>query len=123
MAPHQSSLGGNTKTVMIANVGPADYNTSETLSTLRYADRAKRIENKPNVNEDPEHAMIREYQEEIERLRAQVAAAGKAEKEVVYVEKVVEKVVEVEKLVEIGVSEDQLRELEAKTKAERDALM
>ena len=113
----QSSLGGNTKTVMIANVGPADYNTSETLSTLRYADRAKRIENKPNVNEDPEHAMIREYQEEIERLRAQVAAAGKAEREVVYVEKVVEKVVEV------GVSEEQLREMEAKAKAERDALM
>ena len=104
---------------MIANVGPADYNTSETLSTLRYADRAKRIQNRPNINEDPEHAMIREYQEEIERLKAQVAAAAKAEREVVYVEKVVEKVVEVE----VGVSEEQLRALEAKAKAEREALL
>lgn len=49
----QDSLGGNTKTVMIANVGPADYNYEETLSTLRYANRAKNIKNKPRVNEDP----------------------------------------------------------------------
>lgn len=75
----QSSLGGNTKTVMIANCGPANYNTDETLSTLRYADRAKQIQNRPNINEDPEHAMIREYQEEIERLRAQMAEATKSE--------------------------------------------
>ena len=49
----QSSLGGNTKTVMIATVGPADYNMEETLSTLRYASRAKNIQNKPKINEDP----------------------------------------------------------------------
>ena len=49
----QSSLGGNTKTVMIATVGPADYNLEETLSTLRYASRAKNIQNKPKINEDP----------------------------------------------------------------------
>jgi hypothetical protein len=41
---------GNTKTVMIANVGPADYNYDETLSTLRYASRAKNIKNKPKFN-------------------------------------------------------------------------
>ena len=64
---------------MIANCGPANYNTDETLSTLRYADRAKQIQNRPNINEDPEHAMIREYQEEIERLRAQMAEATKSE--------------------------------------------
>lgn len=46
----QDSLGGNTKTVMIANVGPADYNFDETLSTLRYASRAKNIQNKPKIN-------------------------------------------------------------------------
>jgi hypothetical protein len=120
----QDSLGGNTKTVMIANVGPADWNYDETLSTLRcapgmppwtarrlglrraslgvapaqlichpewrqarphplptllpapaaasrsYAHRAKSITNKPRVNEDPKDAMLREFQEEIGRLRA-----------------------------------------------------
>lgn len=49
----QDSLGGNTRTVMIANVGPAACNQEETLSTLRYANRAKNIQNKPKVNEDP----------------------------------------------------------------------
>ena len=49
----QDSLGGNTKTIMIAAVSPADYNYEETLSTLRYANRAKDIKNKPKINEDP----------------------------------------------------------------------
>ena len=49
----QDSLGGNTKTVMMAAVGPADYNYEETVSTLRYANRAKNIKNKPSINEDP----------------------------------------------------------------------
>lgn len=49
----QNSLGGNAKTVMCANCGPADYNYAETLSTLRYANRAKNIKNKPKINEDP----------------------------------------------------------------------
>jgi len=69
----QDSLGGNTKTVMIANCGPADYNYDETLTTLRYADRAKQIKNKPRINEDPKDAMLREFQEEIARLRARLA--------------------------------------------------
>lgn len=59
---------------MIANVGPADYNTDETLSTLRYASRAKQIQNKPRINEDPKDAMIREFYDEITNLRAQLAA-------------------------------------------------
>lgn len=46
----QDSLGGNTKTIMIAAVSPADYNYEETLSTLRYASRAKFIKNKPKIN-------------------------------------------------------------------------
>eukprot|EP00742_Colponemidia_sp_Colp-10_P004246 GILJ01004530.1.p1 GENE.GILJ01004530.1~~GILJ01004530.1.p1 ORF type:complete len:795 (-),score=178.48 GILJ01004530.1:126-2510(-) len=72
----QDSLGGNTKTVMVANIGPADYNYDETLSTLRYAQRAKSIKNKPTINEDPKDAMLREFQEEIARLKAELAYKG-----------------------------------------------
>ena len=57
---------------MIANLGPADYNFDETMSTLRYANRAKNIKNKPKINEDPKDAMLREFQEEIARLKAQL---------------------------------------------------
>ena len=49
----QDNLGGNSKTVMVATISPAADNYEETLSTLRYADRAKRIENHAVVNEDP----------------------------------------------------------------------
>lgn len=59
----QDSLGGNSVTMMIACVSPADYNLEETLSTLRYADRAKKIKNKPIKNLDPREA-------EIQKLRA-----------------------------------------------------
>ena len=72
----QDSLGGNTKTLMIANEGPADMNFDETLSTLRYANRAKNIKNKPKINEDPKDAMLREFQEEIARLKAQLSGKG-----------------------------------------------
>lgn len=60
--------------MMIANLGPADYNVDESLSTLRYASRAKHIQNKPRINEDPKDAMIREFHDEITRLREQLAA-------------------------------------------------
>ena len=59
---------------MIANIGPADYNMEETLSTLRYASRAKHIENNPHINEDPKDTMIREFQEEIMRLKSELEA-------------------------------------------------
>ena len=72
----QDSLGGNTKTVMIAAIGPADYNMDETVSTLRYANRAKHIENKPRINEDPKDAMIREFQDEIEKLKRELEQAA-----------------------------------------------
>jgi hypothetical protein len=65
----QTSLGGNTKTVMMCAVSPADYNYDETTSTLRYGNRAKNIKNKPTINEDPKDAMIREFKEEISRLK------------------------------------------------------
>ncbi len=66
----QDSLGGNTKTLMVACLSPADNNYDETLSTLRYANRAKNIKNKPKINEDPKDALLREYQEEINKLKA-----------------------------------------------------
>ncbi|XP_054996521.1 kinesin-like protein KIF17 isoform X3 [Sorex araneus] len=69
----QDSLGGNTKTLMVACLSPADNNYDETLSTLRYANRAKNIKNKPRINEDPKDALLREYQEEIKKLRAILA--------------------------------------------------
>ncbi|KAI9220634.1 P-loop containing nucleoside triphosphate hydrolase protein [Blastocladiella britannica] len=72
----QDSLGGNAKTMMIATMSPASYNYEETISTLRYAARAKNIKNKPKVNEDPKDAMLRMFQEEISRLRAQLEADG-----------------------------------------------
>lgn len=68
----QDSLGGNSHTIMVATVGPASFNWEETITTLRYASRAKKIKNKPKVNEDPKDAMLRQYQEEIERLRGEL---------------------------------------------------
>lgn len=72
----QDSLGGNTKTLMVSCISPADYNYEETLSTLRYASRAKNIANKPKINEDPKDAMLREYQEEINMLRKLLESSG-----------------------------------------------
>ncbi|XP_055253152.1 kinesin-like protein KIF17 isoform X2 [Moschus berezovskii] len=69
----QDSLGGNTRTLMVACLSPADNNYAETLSTLRYANRAKNIRNKPRINADPKDALLREYQEEIQKLKAILA--------------------------------------------------
>ncbi|KAF0023806.1 hypothetical protein F2P81_024436 [Scophthalmus maximus] len=68
----QDSLGGNAKTVMVATLGPSSQHYDETLTTLRYANRAKNIQNQPRVNEDPKDALLREFQMEIARLRAQL---------------------------------------------------
>jgi kinesin family protein 1 len=83
MAPSQvltwllkESLGGNSRTCMIAAISPADY--EETLSTLRYADQAKRIKTNAIVNEDPNAKMIRELKEELAVLR-QRAVGGTGE--------------------------------------------
>lgn len=72
----QDSLGGNAKTLMVATMSPASYNYEETISTLRYANRAKNIKNKPKVNEDPKDAMLREFQEEIKRLKKMLEEGG-----------------------------------------------
>ncbi|CAF0889778.1 unnamed protein product [Adineta ricciae] len=65
----QNALGGNSKTIMIAALSPADVNYDETLSTLRFADRVKRIKNVAIVNENPMDKLIRELKEENHRLK------------------------------------------------------
>ena len=69
------SLGGNTKTIMIANIGPACHNYDETLNTLRYANQAKNIQNKPIINEDPKDAKLRQIQDEITTLKEYLSKA------------------------------------------------
>ncbi|XP_023721823.1 kinesin-like protein Klp98A isoform X2 [Cryptotermes secundus] len=70
----RDSLGGNSKTIMIAAISPADCNYGETLSTLRYANRAKNIINKPTINEDPNVKLIRDLRDEITKLKALLLA-------------------------------------------------
>ncbi|KAH8411652.1 hypothetical protein KR215_008096, partial [Drosophila sulfurigaster] len=72
----QDSLGGNSITLMIACVSPADYNVAETLSTLRYADRALQIKNKPVVNLDPHAAEVMMLKDTIQKLRMELLASG-----------------------------------------------
>ncbi|KAH0791028.1 kinesin-like protein KIF3A isoform X2 [Histomonas meleagridis] len=68
----QDSLGGNSKTVMVATIGPADYNYEETYSTLMYATRARDIKNKPKINEDPKDALLGQLKAQIEALKKQL---------------------------------------------------
>ncbi|CAB4063577.1 KIF3A [Lepeophtheirus salmonis] len=78
----QDSLGGNSKTLMFANVGPAEYNYDETLSTLRYACRAKNIRNYAKVNEDPKDALMKQYQKEIGELKRMLREEEKGKEEI-----------------------------------------
>uniref|UniRef100_A0AAY5ERC2 Kinesin-like protein n=1 Tax=Electrophorus electricus TaxID=8005 RepID=A0AAY5ERC2_ELEEL len=94
----QDSLGGNSKTMMCANIGPADYNYDETISTLRYANRAKNIKNKARINEDPKDALLRQFQKEIEELKRKLEEGRKK------------------------VSPDKMVEMQAKIEEERKAL-
>ncbi|XP_064651713.1 kinesin-like protein KIF13A isoform X3 [Lineus longissimus] len=71
----KDNLGGNSKTVMVATLSPAADNYEETLSTLRYADRAKRIVNHAVVNEDPNARIIRELREEVDNLKKKLNEA------------------------------------------------
>ncbi|XP_056588561.1 kinesin-like protein KIF1C [Triplophysa dalaica] len=72
----KENLGGNSRTAMIAALSPADINYEETLSTLRYADRAKQIRCNAVINEDPNARLIRELKEEVNRLRDLLLAQG-----------------------------------------------
>lgn len=64
------SLGGNSHTLMIACVSPADSNMEETINTLRYADRARKIKNKPVVNVDPKTAEMKRLKQQVQKLIA-----------------------------------------------------
>ena len=64
-----SHFGSHSK---VANVGPADYNYDESISSLRYANRAKNIKNRAKINEDPKDALLRQFQKEIEELKKQL---------------------------------------------------
>lgn len=129
----QDSLGGNTKTVMCANLGPANLSHDETLSTLRYANRAKSIKNKPKINEDPKDAMLREMQDEIAQLKkmlelrrkgmtamegdlhqAEIALDGSTE--------IRENLITKEVIVDTGISEEDLKSMEKKERAEYEEL-
>ncbi|XP_006516927.1 kinesin-like protein KIF13A isoform X13 [Mus musculus] len=106
----KDNLGGNSQTSMIATISPAADNYEETLSTLRYADRAKRIVNHAVVNEDPNAKVIRELREEVEKLREQLSQA-----EAMKAPELKEKLEESEKLIkELTVTwEEKLRKTEA----------
>ncbi|XP_073717033.1 kinesin-like protein KIF1C [Misgurnus anguillicaudatus] len=72
----RENLGGNSRTAMIAALSPADINYEETLSTLRYADRAKQIKCNAVVNEDPNARLVRELKEEVNRLKELLLSQG-----------------------------------------------
>ncbi|KAI2527755.1 kinesin family member 1A [Homo sapiens] len=72
----RENLGGNSRTAMVAALSPADINYDETLSTLRYADRAKQIRCNAVINEDPNNKLIRELKDEVTRLRDLLYAQG-----------------------------------------------
>ncbi|XP_065592582.1 kinesin-like protein KIF28P [Cyrtonyx montezumae] len=74
----QSALGGNSRTIMIAALSPADICYEETLSTLRYAERAKKIRNKAVVNASPTEKLITELKAENNKLSSRMAGLGSA---------------------------------------------
>uniref|UniRef100_A0A1I7SLJ5 Kinesin motor domain-containing protein n=1 Tax=Bursaphelenchus xylophilus TaxID=6326 RepID=A0A1I7SLJ5_BURXY len=107
----KDNLGGNSKTVMIATISPSADNYEETLSTLRYADRAKKIVNHAVVNEDPNAKIIRELREEVETLRLQINHNQERQNEAAELR---ERLAESERLVEMMNKswEERLRETE-----------
>ena len=105
---------------MIANVGPADYNYDETMNTLRYASRAKNIQNKPRINEDPKDALLREYQEEITKLKEQLNALnqGRTPDEVMAMQGVVSG----QQKTEVVMDHEKMREFEERLAAEKEEI-
>lgn len=128
----QDSLGGNSKTVMVANIGPADYNYDESISSLRYANRAKNIKNKARINEDPKDALLRQFQKEIEELRKQLEEGvtddegseeeSESEEEVVGEDGVKRRVKKKRQKGKKKISKEKMVEIQAKIDADRKAL-
>uniref|UniRef100_A0A2P2M7K1 Kinesin-like protein n=1 Tax=Rhizophora mucronata TaxID=61149 RepID=A0A2P2M7K1_RHIMU len=81
----QDSLGGNSRTVMIACISPADINAEETLNTLKYANRARNIQNKPVINRDPMSNEMLKMRQQLEYLQAELCARGGSSSEEVQV--------------------------------------
>merc|ERR1712178_508250 len=113
-------------TVMVANIGPANYNYDETCNTLRYANRAKHIKNKPKINEDPKDAMLREFQNEIAKLRQQLAerATGKVPRKKVL--KVAEDGTEYyseEEVTDDNGEDEEIQEMKEKLEAEKQQIL
>eukprot|EP00002_Diphylleia_rotans_P023808 TRINITY_DN4688_c0_g1_i2.p1 TRINITY_DN4688_c0_g1~~TRINITY_DN4688_c0_g1_i2.p1 ORF type:complete len:1214 (+),score=278.54 TRINITY_DN4688_c0_g1_i2:125-3766(+) len=96
----QDALGGNSKTIMIAALSPADINYEETLSTLRYADRAKKIKNRAVVNLDPTQLMIQKLKDENQKLLEQIKKLSSGQSP------------------DRGISEEEMNELRAKMEEE-----
>uniref|UniRef100_H2ZK92 Kinesin motor domain-containing protein n=1 Tax=Ciona savignyi TaxID=51511 RepID=H2ZK92_CIOSA len=115
----KDNLGGNSRTTMVATLSPSADNYEETLSTLRYADRAKRIVNKAVVNEDPNARIIRELREEVEKLQGQLKQS-----ESMRAPDLKEKLEESEKLIkEISLTwEERLRKTEQVHKQRQETL-
>ncbi len=81
----QDSLGGNTKTCIIANISPVKANYEETISTLDYALRAKSIKNRPELNQKvTKNALLKEYLAEIDRLKADLFVSPKSRLEICF---------------------------------------
>ena len=110
----KQSLGGNSKTIMIAAVSPADVNYKETLGTLQYADRAKQIKNKAVVNEDPTEKMIRGLREELENLKKKLKLQEANNTNTVQ---------QTQNINSDGASEKEMQELKLKYQEERDIEM
>ena len=108
---------------MIANVGPADYNYDETMNTLRYASRAKNIQNKPRINEDPKDALLREYQEEIMKLKEQLEAlnSGVDPEQIMRKHGVINNQIVNEKIVQIE-DKEKMKQFEEKLQREKDEI-
>ena len=132
------SLGGNSKTLLIACIGPCKSNLDETLSTLRFASTAKKIKNKATINEDPKDTLLRKLQEQIQELRKQLENAeevddgqesnspARRESNAAASEELIEKLKEIQQKIMIGgenlleKAEQQERQL-AETEAELEA--
>ena len=120
----QDSLGGNSKTVMIANICSADYNYEETMSTLRFANRAKSIKNKPHINQDPKDKLLEEYKLQIEELKQRLANKQKNGDDVIddeMEEQVIPKII-VQKVHKIGISKERVRRMHDMQQREEEKL-
>merc|ERR1712126_21174 len=126
----QDSLGGNSKTVMIANICSSDYNYEETLSTLRFANRAKHIQNKPHINQDPKDKLLEEYKQQIEELRQRLAnqqqhGDGAGGRGVAVDEEMEEQIIPkivIQKVHKIGMSKERVRRMYESQQKEENAL-